>query len=410
MQRTLKFAKYLPCFNIEPLIVTVNESKASYQIKDYSLVSDVDKKLKVFRTDTFEPFNLYKTLNNKKEIPYSGFANESNPNFAQKISRFIRGNFFIPDARVGWNSFAYKMACKVIESEKPSAIIISTPPHSTQLVGLKLKKKYDIPLIADFRDPWTDIFYYNKFYHTQLAKHIDSHFEKQVLENADYVLVVSNHTKQLFLSKSSKISPEKIIVIPNGYDEDDFSAKDTHPEIKPFTIAYTGTMSDDYNIDAFITAVQEIRMDGYTNIRLKLMGKISPMQTEKLSISGLNEITELIPHSEHSCSIELLQNSSALLLVIPDIDSSVGIIPGKIFEYLGSKRPIIGIGPTNGDSAAIISQCDAGEMFDYKDAFGIKECILKIMANHLHTYRNDSYKQYSRKALTERLAKIIKER
>lgn len=407
VQRTLKFVKYLPSFGIEPLVITVNERKASYQVKDYSLSVDVDEKLKLYRTNTFEPFNIYKTISNKSEIPYSGFANESSPNLIQKISRFIRGNFFIPDARLGWNIFAYLKACKVIKRENPSAIIISTPPHSTQLIGLKLKKRFNIPLIADLRDPWTDIFYYDKFYHTKAAKCIDAKMERRVLENADHILVVSHHIKELFISKSDKIDPNKIVVIPNGYDEEDFKINHQQQQ-SPFTIAYTGTISDDYDIDAFITAIQEIRRDGYTDIKLKFMGRVSPMQAEKFDISGLDEITEFIPHSQHEQSIKLLQESSALLLVIPKIKNNEGILTGKLFEYIGSNRPIIAIGPKNGDAAAIIRDCNAGEMFDYNDAFDIKEMILKIMANHLRTYQTDNYKKFSRKALTGELAKLIK--
>jgi len=157
VQRMLKFVKYLHQLGVQITVITVDPRKASYQLTDDSFLKDIPDDINVIKTNTFEPFNLYKSLGSKKEIPHSGFANETNPGFFQKASRFVRGNFFIPDARRGWNKYAYREAIKVIKNNKIDAIITSSPPHSTQLVGLKLKNKYNIPWVADLRDPWTDI-------------------------------------------------------------------------------------------------------------------------------------------------------------------------------------------------------------------------------------------------------------
>jgi len=192
VQRWVKFVKYLPKYQIEPIVLTVSPDCASYALIDSSLSQEVEPTVQVFYAKSREPFNFYKKLTAKKEIPFGGFANEDSPGFLQKVARFIRGNFFIPDARIGWNSFAYEQAEKLIKEFGITTVITSSPPHSTQLIGLKLKRKLGIHWIADLRDPWTDIYYYNKMFHSPMAKRIDRKKELEVLQNADNIVVVSN--------------------------------------------------------------------------------------------------------------------------------------------------------------------------------------------------------------------------
>ena len=204
VQRWVKFIKYFNKYNIKPYVITVDPNSASYPLVDNTLSNDIPKNTPVYLTKTFEPYNYYKKIN-KKEIPYAGFANEGNPNLIQKTARFIRGNFFIPDARKGWNKFAYAKALEVIEKENIDSVITTSPPHSTQLIGLKLKKELNIKWIADLRDPWTDIYYYESMLHTKWAKLKDEAYEKEVIEKADQLIVVSDSIKQLLASKSDKI-------------------------------------------------------------------------------------------------------------------------------------------------------------------------------------------------------------
>ncbi|HOU97007.1 MAG TPA: glycosyl transferase family 1, partial [Bacteroidales bacterium] len=189
VQRWLKFSKYLPDFGWEPLILTVDPQYAQYPATDESLLKDVSEKSKVFKTPAVNYFRL--ASKDKSRIPSAGFANQDKKGPVQWLMRFIRGNFFIPDPRKGWNRFAFKKACEIINNENVERIITSGPPHSTHLVGLKLKKKFpDILWIADFRDPWTDIYYYKEFYHTFPARLLDRHYEKTVLTNADKIITV----------------------------------------------------------------------------------------------------------------------------------------------------------------------------------------------------------------------------
>jgi len=182
VQRWLKFTKYLPEYGWEPVILTVKEECASYAQWDETLAKEINPSLKVIRTASFEPYSLYVRISGKKEIPYGGFTNEGNPTFFQKLSRFIRGNFFIPDPRRGWNRYAIKAAKKLMEEEKFVAIITTGPPHSTHLIGYQLKLITGIKWIADFRDPWTDIYYYKDLSHSMPAKWYDRKLEKKILD------------------------------------------------------------------------------------------------------------------------------------------------------------------------------------------------------------------------------------
>ncbi|MDQ3291715.1 MAG: hypothetical protein M3Q05_10540, partial [Bacteroidota bacterium] len=195
VQRCLKFVKHLPEFQLTPTVITVDEKKGAYPVLDNSLGADVPASVKVIRTNTSEPFEYYKKLTGKKEIPYGGFANQNNQSLVQKIFNFIRGNLFIPDARVGWNRYAIAAGKKLLQSQPFEAIVTTSPPHSSQLIGLKLKKEFPhIKWIADMRDPWTDIYYYKELNHTTLARQLDASYEKAVIEGADAILVTSADT------------------------------------------------------------------------------------------------------------------------------------------------------------------------------------------------------------------------
>jgi glycosyltransferase involved in cell wall biosynthesis len=219
VQRWLKFSKYLPSLGWEPVILTVDPGYASYPAIDNTLEKDIPESIKVYKTKATDYFRIYKK--DKSGIPSAGFANSDESGFKAKILRFIRGNFFIPDPRKGWNKFAFRKACEIIEQEKISFVITTSPPHSTQLIGLKLKKKYPaINWIADLRDPWTDIYYYSMFYHTFLARSIDRLLEKKVLLGADRIITVGKSLKELFSGKAEGLG-RKIRVITNGFDDDD---------------------------------------------------------------------------------------------------------------------------------------------------------------------------------------------
>jgi glycosyltransferase involved in cell wall biosynthesis len=411
VQRWLKFCKYLPEFGVKPVVITVDEKYASYPITDDSFANDISKDLAIIKTNSFEPLNYYQKLSGRKQVPFAGFANESNENWKHEVSRFIRGNFFIPDARRGWNKYALHAAKQIIENQKIDSIITTSPPHSTQLIGLNLKKKYGLNWIADLRDPWTDIYYYKKMNHTFAAKKLDAYYERQVLEQADKIVVVSDFIKNLYIQKSRNINPDKIYVIPNGFDEEDFTSTALNSQNDTILIAYNGTLSADYPIKSFVEALRDV-------IKRMPNQKITVQFTGSVSEEVKQLIKKMIPnnclfnnHVAHRKAVEILLQSDILLLLIPDVANNEGILTGKLFEYLATQNPIICIGPKHGNAAAIIEKCNAGLTFEKEETEAIaaylKMILEQLKAGHSIKINNQLNKQYSRRNLSKSMAELI---
>jgi glycosyltransferase involved in cell wall biosynthesis len=402
VQRWLKFAKYLPEYGWEPVILTVEPACAAYPVTDKSLDDDLPASLKVYKTPATDYFSIYKK--DRSKIPSAGFANSADNSLKGKILRFIRGNFFIPDPRKGWNKFAFLKACELIESKEIKYVITTSPPHSSQLIGLKIKEKYpQIKWIADLRDPWTDIYYYDQFYPTPLSKWIDSGFEKKVLENADRVITVGESLKKLFATKVSE-AEIRTTVITNGYDEDDFR-RVTACEPPIFTLTYTGTLSDIYPLKGLLASLKILQSEG-TDFLIRFVGSVSS-DSKKLIKSYLSDRqAEFLPYAKHDEAIQHMVDSSMLVLIIPSHKSNNSIITGKLFEYLGSGKPVLCLGPTDGDASAIIEKCLGGRTFDYDNSDAIVSFIRDIM-NNKFVVQNSAGMKFSRRNLTRLLAEAI---
>ena len=411
VQRCLKFVKHLPEFGIMPTVITVSEKEGSYPILDESLAADIPEGVRVIRTATSEPFEFYKRLTGKKEIPFGGFANEPRESLSQKFFKFLRGNLFIPDARVGWNKHALRAASKLLAEEQFEAVFTTSPPHSSQLIGLALKEKFGIRWIADLRDPWTDIYYYKDLQHTAWAKKIDARYEREVIEKSDALLVTSSDTKRLFLAKAPRVESAKIQVLPNGFDEEDFKIPSNPPQ-NAFVITYTGTISETYNIEIFLKALSEVAgRHPEIPFHLRFVGKISAYVHKQVVDSGLEPITEVISFVPHSESVKYLLTSTILLMGIPDVENNFCILPGKLFEYLAANKPIVCIGPLHSDADRIIDECGAGRVFHY--------AAYDLMVDHLDQLAQGwkintnldlpwiAYHRYSRRNLAGELAKIL---
>jgi glycosyltransferase involved in cell wall biosynthesis len=403
VQRWLKFSKYLPANGWEPVILTVDPHYATYPAIDKSLEDDIPDGLKVHKTKAFDYFRFYKK--NKSEIPSSGFAVSNGKSLSEKISRFIRGNFFIPDPRKGWNKYAFGKACEIIESEGISNVITTSPPHSTQLIGLKLKKKYPgINWIADLRDPWTDIYYYREFYPTFISRMIDSGFEKEVLEKADRIITVGHSLRDLFASKIAH-DEGKFEVIFNGYDEKDFAGL-TGTKPARFTISYIGTLSAAYPVSGIMRALKELRSAG-ADIRLRFVGVVSKEQKEFITDILGESAVDFMGYADHRTAIRNMLDSSALLLIIPDHESSKSIISGKLFEYLAARVPIICLGPLEGDAGKILGECGNGRILTYDDSAGIHEYIRYLMTNPVSGITG-SHEVFRRDRLTKKLVSLFR--
>jgi glycosyltransferase involved in cell wall biosynthesis len=413
VQRCLKFVKHLGSFGVEPTVITVDPAEATYPVRDESLLAEVPAGVRVIRTRTSEPFESYKKLTGRA-VPYGGFANEGKPGLMQKALRFVRGNLFIPDPRRGWNRHALAAVEKLLTAgETFDAVLTSSPPHSTQLIGLELKKRHGLRWLADLRDPWTDIYYYKDLHHTPLAAWLDARYEQQVLSHADAVLVTSPETKRLFLAKVPALPSAKFHVLPNGYDESDFRSP-SQPPADCLRITHTGTITELYRIEELLKAISTCAArHPDVPLQLRFVGQVSAQLRRQVDRAGLLPITEFIGFVPHDKSVEYLLSASALLMAIPDVPNNFGILPGKVFEYLAANKPILCVGPAGSDADNLLQECGAGLALPYGDFKLMLETLEGLVAHWRISPNLDlpavSHTRYSRRALAGQLAKITSE-
>jgi len=402
VQRWLKFTKYLPSSGWFPEVLTVDPLYAAYPFRDDSLYGEVPVDVKVHRTKALNFFALYNR--DQSKIPHAGFASGKDKGFKSTVSRFIRGNFFIPDPRRGWNRFAFRRASELIRSQNITHIITTSPPHSTQLIGLRLKRRFPgLKWVADLRDPWTDIYYYDMFRPSLPARMLDRNLEKRVLSRADRIITVGKTLASLFAAKTEAVAG-KTEILPNGYDEEDFQGVvSSVPE--RFTITYVGTLSPAYPVRGFIDAVKDMRING-KQVALQFVGTV-PEEIRVLFPAGdEGDGPRFISYCEHPEAIRYMMSSSLLLLIIPDHSSNRSILTGKIFEYLATEKPILFLGPEDGDAARLLTLCGYQGIFGYDDVEGIREFILRV-AEGKPVKRSGYHLEYSRRALAVKLGNIL---
>jgi glycosyltransferase involved in cell wall biosynthesis len=405
VQRWLKFVKYLRNFQIEPVIYTVKNP--NYAIEDITLQYEVPENIELICQSIWEPNNLFSLFGSKKKETSAGFLNP-NPSFIGKLAQYIRANYFIPDARKYWIKPSVKYLTKYLKDNKIDIIITTGPPHSTHLIGLQLRKKLNIKWIADFRDPWTEIDYFHQLPLTKRSIEKHRQMEEEVLKNADTVLVVGKT-----MANSFKKFTKNIDVITNGYDSFEME-KEVRLDEK-FSLVHIGMLNSDRNHKILWKVLQELCLENKEfaeDLQLKFIGKLAEDIMRDIEKYRLKDYTTFIDYLVHREVLQHQISAQVLLLSVNNVPSAKGIITGKIFEYLQANRPILAIGPTNGDLAEIINNTNSGIIIDFEDEIKLKEEILKLYANFKNNSLNvDSIniEQYHRKELTKQLAKIIKE-
>jgi len=409
VQRWLKFAKYLPEFGWHPTIFTPENPEAP--AIDGSLLKDISDKIEVIKTPIWEPYTFYKKFTGKKksEKINAGFIQEKNTNkLLENISTFIRGNFFIPDARKFWIKPSVNYLKKYL-IDNPVDVIISTgPPHSMHLIALELKKQLGVKWIADFRDPWTNIDFYSDLKLTKSSDNKHKKLEKEVLSIADCVISVGNTLSQELKS----LGANRISTISNGFDTDDI------PSIKPklgdkFSIAHVGSINKDRDHEAFWKALQIAcsKLPKFKeNLEIKFIGKVDISTLNQIKIWDLEDNFNHMEYMPHDKIINELMKAQILYLPINNTPNAKGILTGKFFEYLAAKRPILAIGLEESDIAEILNEVDAGKVFDFKNFQGVSnflnEKFSEFIKNEIKIIDNKVDK-YSRKQLTKQLAELI---
>jgi hypothetical protein len=410
VQRWLKFTKYLAEFGWTPVIYT--PSNGEMPVTDNSLLADVPSGTEVIRKPIWEPYSIYKAFigAGKGEKINTGFLTEKKkPGLAQKIAVWMRGNLFIPDARRFWIRPSVSFLKKHLAEHPVQAIVSTGPPHSMHLIALEVSKALGVPWLADFRDPWTNIDYYKDLMLSAAADRKHHELEKKVVTGADRVVVIGNTMRSEFESQFNR----KVDVITNGYDEADISPVNNKPDA--FVVAHVGTLVKTRNPYGLWSSLKTLISEnpGFASaLQIRLTGKVDIAVRESLESFGLipyTLFTEYIPHNQIARE---QQGAAVLLLLLNDTPNAKGILTGKLFEYLAAARPVLCVGPPDGDAAAILKETASGQCFNFTDANGIKQFLLE----HYNSWSTGRYElpgreveSYSRRNLTARLAGILDE-
>jgi galactitol-specific phosphotransferase system IIB component len=406
VQRWLKFVKYLPDYNIQP-IVYIPENP-TYPIIDEGLVNEVSKQAIILKNKIIEPYQLASIFSKKntKGISSGIIPNQKKQSFIQKLMLLVRGNLFIPDARILWVKPSVKYLEKYISENNIDTIITSGPPHSLHLIGLKLKQNLNVKWFADFRDPWTTIGYHSALKLSSYAQKKHKELEREVLNTADTIIVTSKTTKAEFQAITNK----PIEVITNGYDVENINSQ---PLEEKFTLAHIGSFLSDRNPIILWESLSELVSENekFSNdFQLKLIGKVSQEILDTIDGFNLNSHVNNLGYVSHKEAIEHQKKSQILLLIEIDSSETKSIIPGKLFEYMVSERPIIAIGPKYSDFQDIIAITNTGVFFTYKDKQLLKNQILTYFNFFLEQkliVNPTNLEQYSRKNLTKQLSELL---
>jgi glycosyltransferase involved in cell wall biosynthesis len=408
VQRWLKFVKYLKDYNIVPTVFV--PKNAHYPIIDESLGLDVAPDIEIIKTPIKEPYKFANALSEKETNTLSkGIIKENQKqSFLQKAMLYTRGNLFIPDARALWIKPSVKRISKLLKERHFDAIITTGPPHSLHRIGFHIKEKFPkLKWIADFRDPWTTIGYHDqlKLNESSRVKHLE--MENEVLTTADSIIVTSPGTKEEFETKTS----EPVHLITNGYDDAEVNFEpDEH-----FSLAHIGTLLSERNPEYLWQAIAELVEEDKVfenNLELKFVGQVSESIVESIKKYNLQDNSRFLGYLPHKKAQQEMFNAQVLLLIEKNMTETQGIIPGKLFEYFQSHRPILGIGPKNWDVSSMIKEHNCGFTFSYLEKEEIKYCIKAyyeaFMKGKLFI-KPTGIESFHRKKLTEKLAKVIRD-
>ena len=422
VQRWVKFAKYLPSEGWQPVIYTP-ENPEQLAV-DTSLEAEIPAEVEVLKTHIVEPYELYKKFLRKsghsKEVVEVNPVNAQNKSFAQKAAMWVRGNFFRPDPRCIWIKPSVKFLKKYLE-EHPIDLIVSTgPPQSMHLIGRELARETGLPWIADFRDPWTKIFYFKHLSMTRLTERWHKKMEKKVLDDASVVVAVSPLVQQEFQA----MTQTPVELITNGFDECDFRDESAEGDCnvqsaaaggsdKDFVITHTGLFAADGNPTTLWKVLAEkcSKNEAFAKaLKIRFVGKTDEAIMESLRAEGLEEHLTDLGYQPHAVAVEEQRCASLLILPLRKEPEYKAVLPGKLFEYLASWRPVLGIGQPDGAMSMILNTTKTGVVLDWEDKASHDRYIELCWQNHLKgklTVEDADISQFTRRNLTRRMAQLF---
>jgi len=406
--RTLKFVKYLQKFGWEPIVYAPKD--AAYPYYDENNFKDVPNNVKVIRQKIIEPFNLFKFFTGRKKNDSSNPVYVKSKNhFLDNLFIYIRGNFFIPDARCLWIKPSVRFLTKYLSEYPVDAILTDGPPHTNTVIGMQLSEKLQIPWLADFQDPWTQVDYYQKMRIGKRADRKHQQLEQYVFKTANKITIASPS----WVEDLEKIGAKNVDPIYYGYDEDDFKDINSVKDSNDFVIAHAGILGIDRSPDFFLKALSSLKVensDFSKKLKIRFAGIVDFSIKEMISRLNLSENFEEMGNIPRKEALQLISSADLLLLPVNKANNAKGRLPGKLYEYLRTNNPILALGTLNSDVDDIIKQSRTGKLFNYEDYQGIKEYIQTIFSSNAPFNPDEEYiKLFSAENQTKKIANFLDE-
>lgn len=413
VQRWLKFTKYLPQFGWEPIVFTPENPE--FELKDESLFKDVSETLEVIKFPIWEPFGIYKKLfkkTTKSSLKQGIVIEKAKLSLADKLIIWIRANLFIPDPRRFWVKPSVNFLKDFLIDNNIEHIVTTGPPHSMHLIGLKLKKHNPgLKWIADFRDPWSEWDILEKLKVSNWAHSSHRKMETKVMQSCDVLLTVSNRLAKSF---DKKKHAKQISVITNGVDESDFEKVNHSKKDDKFRISHMGLLNEIRNPEFFWATLEELceENEGFNqDLEIALAGMVSnSILTYLQENSILKEKLNYADYISHEEVFEYYESSGLLLLLLNQTENAKWILPGKLFEYMFTGKPILCLGAVDSDVKDVIEKTNCGILAEFDDKVKMKEYILEAYESYksnISSKHNMNVKQYTREHLTDKLSKLL---
>lgn len=431
VQRWVKFAKYLPETDWRPVIYA--PENPSYQQIDETLAAEIPAEAEVIRRPIREPYAAYrrlmgrgastdiKTLTGGNTAAAAGGAvtpiSSGRKSWKQRLSLWVRGNLFVPDPRVGWVRPSVRFLKKYLREHPADVIVTTGPPHSMHLIGQRLHAQLGIPWISDFRDPWTKMYYLKHLGMTRRTWRRITRMEQAVLDESTAVLAVTPAVQADFRARTAT----PVAMITNGFDEDDFAAAASAVSSTAFAITHTGLFAADGNPLTLWKVLGEMVAEDASlraALQLRLCGKTDREVYDAIAAAGLSDAVVDLGYVDHQTAVREQCGASLLILPLRNDPEYKPILPGKLFEYLATRRPILGIGQEDGAMADVLRETGAGVMCDWDNEAGIRAALTAAFAAWKASPATpaatpsasaDPVARYSRRNLTRELAALLEE-
>ncbi|WP_425639917.1 glycosyltransferase family 4 protein [Algoriphagus yeomjeoni] len=406
VQRWLKFAKYLPEAGWEPVIFT--PENPDFDLKDETLEKEISKDLEVMKFPIWEPYQLLDRIRGKKESHPGRVLEQKEQSFIEKAAIWLRANMMVPDPRVFWVKPSVKFLTELIEKGQFQAIITTGPPHSMHLIGKDLKRKTGVFWLADFRDPWSQWEFLDKLPMQNQVRNKHRKLEREVLSEANVVTTIS----PTFQHDLEQLATRKINLITNGFDDSDIPQGFSVGEKKAgsLNLVYTGIIDSIRNPMPLLKAMKEEFSKETGEVKFTFVGRVSDQVREEIAAdSWLSGHVIFAGYVSHQEVFGFYEKADALALILTNTKNAKGNIPGKLFEYMATTLPILALGDPEGDSAKILKESEAGEVFTHSDHVAIQVSLRKLFERSGKAEPATGNDRYSRRNLSLQLAKLLDE-